>query len=201
MQYVPLGLVHVCEPLTRRLHPLIVLRCLRCRLRRLAQPVAVRQRPLHGTETDVLHVGLQDAHGPLGRGKLVVPVDLPALAGAACSCPEPSRHAVAELAGERVADGKTWTGREVCFWTDTGSGAYHRFYALVRRDGRWYVEDTCGIRYAAESVWFERPDSFERIANELDEMVDGPGPADDVCEMLAGIADRIRKLAAKEDQR
>lgn len=43
----------------------------------------------------------------------------------------------------------------------------------------------------------ERPDSFERIADELDEMVDGPGPADDVCEMLADIADRIRKLAKK----
>lgn len=100
----------------------------------------------------------------------------------------------------RSADGKAWTGREV-FWTDTNSGAYHRLYALVRRDGRWYVEDTCGIRYPAESVWYERPDSFERIADELDELVDAAGQADDMCEMLANFADRIRKLAKKEDKR
>ena len=101
----------------------------------------------------------------------------------------------------KSADGKIWTGREVCFWTDTDSGAYHRLYALVRRDGRWYVEDTCGIRYPAESVWYERPDSFERIADELDELVDAAGQADDMCEMLANFADRIRKLAKKEDKR
>ena len=46
----------------------------------------------------------------------------------------------------------------------------------------------------------ERPDSFERIADDLDEVVDAAGKADDMCEMLANFADRIRKLA-KEDER
>ena len=49
------------------------------------------------------------------------------------------------------------------------------------------------------SLTHERPDSWERIADELDEMVDAAGQADDVCEKLADLADRIRRLAAKED--
>lgn len=56
------------------------------------------------------------------------------------------------------------------------------------------------ISYPTVDSTHTGPDSFERIANELDEMVDGPGPADDVCEMLADTADRIRKLA-EEDKR
>ena len=46
-----------------------------------------------------------------------------------------------------------------------------------------------------------RPDSWERIANELDEMVDAADSADDRCEKLADLAERIRKLAAKEGER
>lgn len=45
------------------------------------------------------------------------------------------------------------------------------------------------------------PDSWERIADELDEMVDAADSADDRCEKLADLADRIRKLAKKEDER
>ena len=40
-----------------------------------------------------------------------------------------------------------------------------------------------------------RPDSWERIADELDEMVDTADSADDGCEKLADLADRIRRLA------
>lgn len=48
-------------------------------------------------------------------------------------------------------------------------------------------------------VSHERPDSWERIADELDEMVDAADSADDRCEKLADLADRIRKLAKRED--
>jgi hypothetical protein len=44
-----------------------------------------------------------------------------------------------------------------------------------------------------------RPDSLERIADELDGMVDDAGSADDRCEQLADLADRIRKLAATKE--
>ena len=44
------------------------------------------------------------------------------------------------------------------------------------------------------------PDSWERIADELDEMVDAASHADDTCEKLSDIALRIRKLA-KEGER
>ena len=96
----------------------------------------------------------------------------------------------------RSADGRIWTGREVCFWTRAG---YHNFGCVSLRDDKWYVEDVYGMNYNAESVWYERPDSLECIAAELDELVDASRPADDVCEKLADLADRIRKLAEKED--
>lgn len=41
----------------------------------------------------------------------------------------------------------------------------------------------------------ERQDSWERIADELDEMADAARSADDGCERLAGLAERIRRLA------
>lgn len=97
----------------------------------------------------------------------------------------------------RSADGRIWTGREVCFWTRAG---YHNFGCVSLRDDKWYVEDVYGMNYNAESVWYERPDSLECIADELDEMVDAAHWADDSCEKLADLADRIRKLAKKEDK-
>ena len=45
-----------------------------------------------------------------------------------------------------------------------------------------------------------RPDSLERIADELDEMVDAADSADDRCEKLADLAVRIRKLAEREGE-
>lgn len=44
----------------------------------------------------------------------------------------------------------------------------------------------------------KRPDSWETIADELDEMVDAADSADDTCEKLADLAERIRRLAEKE---
>lgn len=101
----------------------------------------------------------------------------------------------------RSADGYVWTGREVCFWTGAEQEDYHNFGCVALRDDKWYVEDVHGVYYEAESVWYERPDSLERIAAELDELVDAARPADDSCEKLADLADRIRKLAKKEDKR
>ena len=71
----------------------------------------------------------------------------------------------------------------------------------LHTDGKWCVEDCNWQRYPAESVWYARPDSWERIADELDEMVDAADSADDRCEKLADLADRIRKLAKREDER
>ena len=44
----------------------------------------------------------------------------------------------------------------------------------------------------------KRLDSWETIADELDEIVDASDSSDDRCEKLADLADRIRKLAKKE---
>lgn len=44
-------------------------------------------------------------------------------------------------------------------------------------------------------------DSWERIADELDEMVDAARSADDGCEKLADFAERIRRLAGREGER
>lgn len=101
----------------------------------------------------------------------------------------------------KSADGQIWTGREVCFWTSAEQEGYHNFSCVALRDDKWYVEDVYGIYYNAESVWYERPDSLECIADELDELADKPDPTDDVCEKLEDLADRIRKLAEKEDKR
>lgn len=98
----------------------------------------------------------------------------------------------------KSADGKIWTGREVCFWTGAAEGDWHKFHSLTYTDGRWCVEDNHWQRYPAESVWYERPDSWESIADEVDEIANSFDSTDDRCEKLADIADSIRKLAEKE---
>jgi hypothetical protein len=55
--------------------------------------------------------------------------------------------------------------------------------------------------FGSMQLTHERPNSWERIADELDEMVDAADSADDRCEKLADIAERIRKLAKNEDER
>ena len=49
-------------------------------------------------------------------------------------------------------------------------------------------------------LWHERPDSLELIADDLDEMVDAARSADDSCEKLADLAERIRRLAKEDDK-
>lgn len=68
--------------------------------------------------------------------------------------------------------------------------------ALVKRVG---TDSSCIVR--PDVLTHERPDSWERIADELDEMVDAARSADDTCEKLADLADRIRKLAKGEGKR
>ena len=99
------------------------------------------------------------------------------------------------------ADRKIWTGREECFWIEARGGAWsrHSLRSLDLIDGsRWYVSDTGGLGYEAGAAWHERPDSFERIADELDAWVDRPASYKEHKEFHT-FADRIRKLAAKED--
>lgn len=95
--------------------------------------------------------------------------------------------------GETVCseDGRAWhvEGVVIGRWTEyTNSNVVY----ATGDSGQWRNLMPCLLTH-------ERPDSFERIADELDEMVDGPGPADDVCEKLADLADRIRRLAEREE--
>ena len=105
----------------------------------------------------------------------------------------------------KSADGKIWTGREVCFWTGATEGDRHELNSLAYINGRWCVEDKHWQRYPAESVWYERPDSFERIADELKRYANDSYSEDEIDGMTAStlvdFAERIRKLAKKEDER
>ena len=101
----------------------------------------------------------------------------------------------------KSADGKIWTGREVCFWTGATEGDWHKFDGLHYADGRWCVEDKDFERYPAASVWYERPDGLERIANELEKWCDSVDVDGDACGKPRELADRIRRLAAKEGKR
>lgn len=99
------------------------------------------------------------------------------------------------------AEGRIWTGREVCFWTGPLDEDWHKFCGLHYANGMWCVEDADFERYPAVSVWYERPDGLERIADELEAWCDGADVDGDACEKPRDLAERIRKLAAKEGQR
>ena len=100
----------------------------------------------------------------------------------------------------KSADGKIWTSYEVCFWVDDGEKfRYHRFDNLVRKDGKWYVEDTDGARYEAKFAWHVFPDSWETIADELEAWCDSADVDGDACDVPRAIAGRIRRLAKRED--
>ena len=70
----------------------------------------------------------------------------------------------------------------------------------LRLTDRWTISTDTGFAPKASAVTHARPDSFERIADELDEMVDAADSADDRCEKLADLAVRIRKLAKREEE-
>lgn len=121
-------------------------------------------------------------------------------------------------------DGKTWTGTESCFWTDDPDEEYHHFDGLVYHNNKWYVKDVDQAIYAAGSVWYEYPDSFEKLEEDLIRVIEDDdrfgtwscayvNQSGDTCEgckffssecgkteMLADIVSRIHKLAAKEDK-
>ena len=97
----------------------------------------------------------------------------------------------------KSADGKIWTGREVCFWTGATEGDRHEFNSLPYINGRWCVEDKHWQRYPAASVWYERPDSWERIAHDLDDWTAVLADCD--VDAAHEFAERVRKLAKKED--
>lgn len=99
------------------------------------------------------------------------------------------------------AEGRIWTGRVVCFWTGPANEDWHKFCGLHYANGMWCVEDADFERYPAVSVWYERPDGLERIADELEAWCDGADVDGDACEKPRDLAERIRKLAAKEGQR
>ena len=69
---------------------------------------------------------------------------------------------------------------------------------LSMRDSGWYVFTDKAGYVKASHLTHAQPDSWERIAAELDEVVDAARWADDSCEKLADLAERIRRLA-KED--
>jgi hypothetical protein len=98
----------------------------------------------------------------------------------------------------KSADGKIWTGRETCFWTGATEEYRHEFNSLAYINGRWCVEDNDFERYPAVSVWYERPDSWERIADELEAWCDDVDVDGDACGVPRELARRIRRLAEGE---
>lgn len=98
------------------------------------------------------------------------------------------------------ADGKIWTGREVCFWTGSADEDWHKFDGLHYADGRWCVEDNDFERYPAVSVWYERPDGLERIADDIETFGNEADINDTAVEFLCNIQERIRNLAAKDER-
>lgn len=97
----------------------------------------------------------------------------------------------------RSVDGRIWTGREVCFWTGSAGEDWHKFCGLHYSDGRWCVEDKDFERYPAVSVWYERPDSLERVAYDIETIM--PIDDEDDERLRHELADRILRLAAKEE--
>ena len=119
-------------------------------------------------------------------------------------------------------DGKVWTGRESCFWTSNTNEGYHYFDGLVYHNAKWYVKDLDQATYAAGSVWYEYPDSFEKLEEDLSRVIECDdkfmpwacaylNQSGDTCEgckffsskcgkneMLKDVVSRIHKLAAKE---
>lgn len=71
------------------------------------------------------------------------------------------------------------------------------------KDGCEVIDCWDGSRHVpcqTDGITRNLPDSWKFIADELDEMADAARSADDGCEKLADLAERIRKLAKKEDK-
>ena len=91
------------------------------------------------------------------------------------------------------ANGKKVNITSFAFFCDAyGYWSYWKAHTPDTRcdDGMFYVDE----------LYLTPSDNWERMANELDEMVDASDSADDRCEKLADLADRIRKLAKREGE-
>lgn len=69
----------------------------------------------------------------------------------------------------------------------------------LRLTDRWTISTDTGFIPKASAVTHVRHDSFERIADELEEWCDRADVDGDACGKPRDLAKRIRKLAAKED--
>lgn len=65
----------------------------------------------------------------------------------------------------------------------------------LRFDGRWEIDTTFGCITAPRLFVHDSPDSFERIADELEAWCDNADVDGDACGKPRDLADRIRKLA------
>lgn len=70
----------------------------------------------------------------------------------------------------------------------------------LRFNGRWEIETTFGCITEPRLFVHDSPDSLERIADELVEWCDRVDVDGDACDKPRDLAERIRKLAAKEDE-
>lgn len=71
----------------------------------------------------------------------------------------------------------------------------------LRLTDRWAISTDRGFSPLGSKVTHTCPDSWERIADELDAWCDGADVDWGACDVPRGIAGRIRKLAEKEGER
>ena len=91
--------------------------------------------------------------------------------------------------GDTVWDMRNWKKLSVI---DIVMGAHEvRLYVTPDETVEWYV-NPADLTHTA-------PDSWERIANELEAWCDSVDVDGDACDKPRDLADRIRKLAARED--
>ena len=107
--------------------------------------------------------------------------------------------------GPLDADGKMWRSGDM---SDSNWGVIE---GIAYEDGRWLVSghDTSAPWIPADSIRHhheptveeERPDSLDRIADELEKWCDRVDVDGDACDVPRALVERIRRLAAKEDQK
>lgn len=67
-------------------------------------------------------------------------------------------------------------------------------------NGQWHLTTNKGHINNTSLVAYEMPDSFERIADDLEKWLDEPSADWDDFKKARALVDRIRKLAKKEDK-
>ena len=106
------------------------------------------------------------------------------------------------------ADGRPYsTSRDdECVWDNDGNEYCVDRLEYTGGDAPWDVVATnakTGYQDAYTPDWFthERPDSFERIAQELDAWCDEVDVDRDACGVPRALAGRIRRLAGRDEER